>query len=59
MTTLHPGGASAVLLEPNGPYSGVYAYILELHIYCLIKFNVNVHCLIRRKINVLVNLDLC
>ena len=49
MTTLHTWRASGVLLKSNMPSIAVYADIIGLRLYCLNKFNVNVHCLIRQK----------
>ena len=49
MNNLHPGVESGVLFIFYNSSSAVYADIPGFRLDCLIKFNANVHCLIRRQ----------
>ena len=49
MNNLYPGVESGVLFIFYNSSSAVYADIPGFRLDCLIKFNANVHCLIRRQ----------
>ena len=49
MSNLHPEESCGVLLKLNVTYSTLYADIIGLRLYCLNKFNFNVHFLISQQ----------
>ena len=57
MSNLNPEGSCGVLLKLNVTYSTLYADIIGLRLDFLNKFNINVHCLIRQKINCIVKFE--